>query len=162
MTDVQVTIEGCDHVMTPDEAERKARELSQLAQEARHADAKLPEFTIERGLVTKREIGIITAEFYVYGSRQWKTNTSRLWNTIVYLNEDWRWCEHHPHVYKFTVMCFSCGQPIGRCTQHTGEDRYAVSISELFENAGIFHVFSPRVSTSYRRLLRRVKVLQAT
>ena len=158
MTDVQVTIEGCDHVMSPIEALAKAKELEELAEQALQADAYRPELTIERGLITKDQIGVVVAEYCPFGSRKWKVNTTKLWSAILEVNHRGDSYDNY-HRYKFTVMCFPCGTPLEKCQRRHYEQQLAVPVSELFEHQRYFRWQSVNISVHYRRLLQRVKVL---
>jgi hypothetical protein len=163
LTDVQVTIEGCDHVMTPAEAEAKARELLELAEQARTADLQPTQLTIERGLITEQQIGDILAEFYPRDSRKWGINHANLWRKI-----QWFWVFQRPpysrdgelRTYTFTVTCFHCGVPHHQCRQRHW--CLAVPVNELFENAYYFKLGNyNNIVMNYDRVLDRVKVLTA-
>lgn len=158
MTDVEITVEDCAHVITPHEAIALAKTARELAEDALREDAVKPDFIIERGLITKENVGSVAAELYPFGSRSCKTNTTRLWNEMITLDKK-NWSNVGPDQFKFTVSCFMCGAALGQCKRHHYEQILAVPVNELFGNAYHFRAASPAAATLYRRLLERVNVL---
>lgn len=143
MTDVQVTIDGYDAVVTADEAEAKALELLELADAARRTQLQPAKLEIDRGLLLEHHIGEVIAEFHPPQSRKWKLNKTRLWWLMIC--KSWR----------FTVMCYHCNIPRRECRAHKWAP--AIAVNELQQHKDFFDRYSYDISNYYGRLLLRVK-----
>ncbi len=128
MTDIETTLEDCDHVLTKKEVENKIKELQQLLYSAQWEDAPTPPvFDISNGLVDRVAVGALMAKYNPYQSRPWKYNTTRLWNRLMDFDfQDWRDTQR----YTFTKMCYVCECLLDDC-QGGHEKRVAVTVEEL-------------------------------
>lgn len=151
MTDVEITLEGCDHAMTQPGARVIAREIISLVHKAEAIDAPPPpKIIVRNGMVDATTVQAVMAHEYDRPNLV-KWHTASLWRHLT------------SSFWLYELHCLACRRLHEECAcKHKYSREYlAIPLSQIFGHHEEFARSkpSPSVGHDYNVLTRRLREL---